>query len=76
MSHSLLYICVNENIIFEVVAPSCYLTPLGQFYVNSPANPPSHRLIEVFALPGVHKKVLYPLHSGSFRVSHLLDEIC
>jgi hypothetical protein len=76
MSRSLLYVCMNENIVFEVVTPSCHLTPLGQFYVNSPANPPSHRLIEVFALPGVYEKVLCSLYSGRLRVSHLVDEIC
>jgi hypothetical protein len=67
---------MDVNIVSEMVTASCHLTSLGQFYINRSANLASDCFVEILALPGDSQEVFCPLHGGSLRISHLLDDIC
>lgn len=49
-----LRICMDIDIVLEVVASSYHLASLRQLYVYCSTNLASYYLVEVFALPGVH----------------------
>ena len=67
---------MDVDVVSEMVAASCHLTPLGQFYINRSANLASHCLIKILALPGDSQEVFCPSHSRGLCIPNLIDETC
>lgn len=72
----LLRICMEIDIILEVMAFPHHFAHLSQFYVCCSADLALDCVVQIFAMPSIHQEVFRPLYDGRFRIIHFVDETC